>query len=147
MASRFQPPPIVDAARRLCADVEQVVRTFPRYHRYQTGAELRRRADAILILASRTWHRGEGRLECATQLVDAIDAFKERLQVCKLVRAFQRFAQFERLAGAAHDLGMQAGGWKRSIEQHPNAQNARAGRPAQRGEKLSTRDARQRAKS
>jgi len=145
MSSRFQPPPIVDAARRLCADVEQIVRTFSQYHRYRTGDQLRARADEVLTCAMRTWRKKDNRLQRAEDLVDAVDRFNERLQVCKIVHAFKNFGQFERLAKAAHSLGSQAGGWKRSIEQHPNAQNARADGVAQRGERLSTRAAYPRA--
>jgi len=145
MASRFQPPPIVDAARKLCAEVEQIVRTFPRYHRYRTGDLLRDRADDVLTCAMRTWRKKDNRLRRAEELVDAVDRFRERLQVCKFVHAFRDFAQFERLATATNSLGGQAGGWKRSIEQHPNAQNAQADGIAQRGERLSTRAARPRA--
>ena len=45
----------------------------------------------------------------------------------------------------AGDIGKQAGGWKRSLETHPNAQNVQAEASAQRGKKLSTRAARSRA--
>ncbi|MCA0196647.1 MAG: four helix bundle protein [Proteobacteria bacterium] len=145
MASRFQPPPMVDAARRLCAEVEQIVRDFPQYHRYRTGDKLRDLADEVLICAMRTWRKKDNRLRRAEDLVDAVDRFKERLQVCKQAHAFKRFAQFERLSKAAHELGAQAGGWKKSVEQHPNTQNAQADGVAQRGERLSTRAARSRA--
>ena len=146
MASRFQPPPIVDAARHLCADIEQVVRKFPRYHRYQSGADLRRQAEAVMRCATRTWQKqGHQRRFWADKLVDAVDDLKDRLQVCKIVHAFQSFAQFERLMVKAGDIGKQAGGWKRSLETHPNAQNVQAEASAQRGKKLSTRAARSRA--
>jgi len=147
MASRFQPPPIVDAARNLCADIEQVVRKFPRYHRYQSGATLRLQAETVMRCATRTWQKQQERKFWADKLVDAVDDLKDRLQVCKQVHAFQNFKQFERLAIKASEIGKQAGGWKRSLEQqpHPNAQNVQAEAFAQRGKKLSTRAARSRA--
>ncbi|ODT97293.1 MAG: hypothetical protein ABS82_01185 [Rhodanobacter sp. SCN 67-45] len=145
MASRFQPPPIVDAARNLCADIEQVVRKFPRYHRYQSGAALRLQAETVMRCATRTWQKQDQRRFWADKLVDAIDDLKDRLQVCKLVRAYQSFAQFERLMVRAGEIGKQAGGWKRSLDMHPHAQNVQAEASAQRGKKLSTRAARSRA--
>ena len=136
---------MVDAAYRLCADVEQIVRKFPRFHRYQTGALLRQRADDVVEAATQTWFDLEERWEWACRLVKAIDNFKARLQVCKRIRALRDFSQFEKLLVDADNLGSQAGGWKRSIEQHPNTQNAQANGIAQRGERLSTRTARSRA--
>ena len=145
MTSRFQPPPIVDAARNLCADIEQVVRKFPRYHRYQSGAALRLQAEMVMRCATRTWQKHGQRRFWADKLVDAVDDLKDRLQVCKLVRAYHSFAQFERLMLRAGAIGKQAGGWKRSLEVHPHAQNVQAEASAQRGKKLSTRAALSRA--
>ena len=46
MTSRYQPPPIIKAAQRLLVDIEQFVRGFDRYHKYQIGSDLRRTAAA-----------------------------------------------------------------------------------------------------
>ncbi len=146
MASRFQPAPIVDASRKLCGDIELVVRLFHRYHRYASGLELRRQAQVVMEQATRAIKHPEQRKYRVAKLVDAIDDLMDRLQVCKYARAFafkNGFSHFERLVLAIEGLGAQAGGWKRSFEQqHPNVQNAQASSVAQRDLKLSTPAAR-----
>ncbi|TAA42509.1 four helix bundle protein [Pseudoxanthomonas winnipegensis] len=138
MPSRFQLPPIVKTAERLLVDIEQAVRRFPRYHRYQIGADLRRQAMAVYRDADRAWRDRQHQAERVAQLVWDIDELKQHLQVAKLLQAFASFKQFEALARAAHQLGAQAGGWRRH-QSTPQAQNAAGvGAVPQRGQKLST---------
>jgi hypothetical protein len=141
MASRFQPAPIIDASRKLCGDIERVVRLFPRYHRYASGLELRRQAAVVMQHANRAIKNPDQRAQHVAYLVDAVDDLMDRLQVCKFANAFSfknGFSHFERLVIAIEGLGAQAGGWKRSTRQHPIVQNAQAQRVAQRDMKLST---------
>ena len=146
MTSRFQPPPLIKACERLLVDLENAVRQFPRYHRYQVGADLRRQAMAVSINANRAWRDRDHQAALVGQLVWDIDALKQYLQTAKLLHAFNSFRRFEMLARLAHELGAQAGGWNRRVST-PNAQNAQAKGVAQRGEKLSTRTAPARANS
>ena len=141
MASRFQPAPIVDASRKVCGDIEQVVRLFPHYHRYASGARLRAQAETVMVHASRAIKHPDQRPREVALLLDSIDDLMDRLQVCKLAKAFsfkRGFSHFERLVVAIEGLGAQAGGWKRSFRQHPIVQNAQANSVAQRDTKLST---------
>jgi len=140
MTSRFQPPPIIKAAERLLVEIEAAVRSFPRYHRYQVGGDLRRQAMAVYRNAHRAWRDREQQTALAGQLVWDIDELKQHLQLAKLLKAFNSFRRFEMLARMAHELGAQAGGWNRSLNT-PNARNVQANGVAQRGQKLSTRNA------
>jgi len=141
MTSRFQPPPIIKAAERLLVDIEQAVRMFPPYHRYQIGGDLRRKATDVLHTAIRAWNDRAQQQRWVEQVVWAIDDLKQYLQTAKLIHAFKSFRQFEHIARQAAELGAQAGGWRRRLATPP-AQNAE-GRSAvpQRGQKLSTRTA------
>ena len=139
--SRFSPPPIIRASERLLLDVENAVRRFPRYHRYQIGADLRRQAMTVYRRANRAWRDRAKQSAWVDALVWDIDDLKQHLQTGKLLQAFVSFAQFEALARQAEGLGAQAGGWRRQL-MHPSAQSVQAGNGvAQRGEKLSTRSA------
>jgi len=141
MPSRYQLPPIVKATERLLVDIEQAVRGFDRYHRYQIGGDLRGKAMDAYRLASRAGHDYDQRLQCVQQLRWTIDEIKQHLQIAKLVRAFKSFRQFEALIRQAEDIGRQAGGWRKQL-QHPKAQSAQARNGvAQRGQKLSARAA------
>ena len=140
MTSRFQPPPIIKAAERLLVEIEQAVRRFPRYHRYQVGTDLRRKAMEVFTSANRAWRDRAEQARLVGALVWVIDELKHFLQVSKLLHAFSSFRQFEMLMRQAEELGAQAGGWKRRLVS-PTAQNAQADGVAQRGKKLSTRTA------
>jgi hypothetical protein len=138
MPSRFQLPPIVKAAERLLVDIENAVRRFPRYHRYQIGADLRTQAMSVYRVASRAWRDRAHQRRWVEQLVWAVDELKQYMQTAKLLHAFTSFRQFEELARQAHGLGAQAGGWRKSFET-PNAQSAQGSNAVpQRGKKLST---------
>jgi len=141
MTSRYQPPPIIKAAERLLVDIEQAVRAFPRYHRYQIGGDLRHKATDVLHTAIRAWHDKAHQRRWVQQVVWAIDDLKQYLQTAKLIHAFKSFRQFEHLARQAAELGAQAGGWHRTVNT-PHAQSSEGRRAVpQRGQKLSTRTA------
>lgn len=55
MTSRFQPPPIIKAAERMAVEIENAVRRFARYHRYQIGSDLRARSQQVFINANNAW--------------------------------------------------------------------------------------------
>jgi hypothetical protein len=137
MPSRFQLPPIIKAAERLLVDIENAVRRFPRYHRYQVGADLRRRAMDAYRTAWRAWQDRKAQAHWVEQLVWIVDEIKQHLQIGKQLHAFVSFAQFEMLFRQAQGLGKQAGGWRRDLS-HPIVQNADGRRAvSQRDEKLS----------
>ena len=110
MTSRYQPPPIIKAAQRLLVDIEQFVRGFDRYHKYQIGSDLRRAASTVLQLASRAWRDHAHKRRWLGQLVWAVDELKQHMQTAKLIKAFRSFRHFEHLARQAEELGAQVGG-------------------------------------
>ncbi len=134
-------PPIARLAQRLLVDIEQVVATFPRKHRYGLGEELRSNARDAARLCNRAWRDKPRQRHWTEQLVWAVDEVKLSLQLAKELHAFRSFVQFEALIRLAEDLGRQAGGWKRQ-QQHPKGQNAAAAKPSpRRAQTLSTRAA------
>ncbi len=105
------PPAIVKGAEALQVAVDQVVRGFPRAHKYQVGADLRRDARTVMRCALRAWRAAS--LETIGNLSDAIDELKISAQLAKGGQAFKSFAQFEVIARAINDLGRQCGGWQK----------------------------------
>jgi hypothetical protein len=132
-------PPIVKLAERLLVDIEQAVRTWPRYHKYAHGAVLRAKAMDVAETAHRAWRDRPRQAQWTQQLVWKIDELKISLQLGSQIRAFASFAQFEALARVAHQLGRQAGGWRK--QQSSQDQNAAPRSAPQRVKKLSTRNA------
>lgn len=131
-------PPIVKLTERVLADVELAVRSFPRYHKYSVGEDLRRDARAVARSAIRAWRDHEHRGERLEALTAAVDDLKLTLQVAKRVEAFKSFRQFEALARVVSNLGRQCGGWQRK---HLKGQNRTTPPSAGRAQTLSARGA------
>src|SRR6185437_12002602 len=103
-------PPIVKAAERLMGEIEIAVTRFPQAHRYTLGADLRQQVMAVARLAHKAWRDRENQDVRISELAEAIDDLKLRMQLGQQVKAFASFAQFEMLARLAGDLGRQCGG-------------------------------------
>ena len=134
-------PPIVKTAERLLLEVEQAVRAFPRFHKYELGSDLRKLAMKIATLAHRAWRETAMRETLLSHLARAIDGIKLSLQLGSRLRAFSSFGQFEALSRTAVELGRQVGGWQRTRSNHPKGQNAAGSALPQRLQKLSPRAA------
>jgi hypothetical protein len=131
-------PPIVKLTERLLAEVELAVIRFPRFHRYASGADLRRDARAVASIAIRAWRDQHQRADRLVELVHAVDELKLSLQLSKRVEAFRSFAQFEALARLVSDLGRQCGGWQKK---HSKSQNRASDPSSGRATTLSARGA------
>jgi hypothetical protein len=117
-------PPIAKLSERLHLEIEQAVRRFPRYHRYQVGADLRRQVAEVRRLVDRAWRDRSRQLAWTEQLRWAIDELRLSLQLGSQLRAFSSFAVFESLILLTEDLGRQVGGWlKKQQQDHLTGQN------------------------
>jgi hypothetical protein len=72
----FELPPIVKLAQRVRLDIEQAVRGFARYHKYQVGSVLRTQAFEVVSICNRAWRDRGRQLEHTGKLVFAIDDLK-----------------------------------------------------------------------
>jgi hypothetical protein len=129
--------PIAKLAEQVLLEVEQAVRRFPRYHKYQHGAVLRAQAMTVAQLVYRAWRDPHGRGRWLLELAWAIDELKLSLQLGKQIQAFSSFGAFEQIARLAVELGRQCGGWQK---QHAKGLNATPASP-QRAQILSARTA------
>ena len=135
-----QTPAIVQLADRVLVEIEEAVKTFPRYHKYAVGAELRARARAVARAACRAWRDVNERTERLRDLEVSIDDLKLELQTAQRLKAFKSFAQFEVIARNVSSLGRQFGAWQR---QHLKGQSQQPQRLDGRAQILSTRAASQ----
>ena len=97
-------PPIVKTAERMQLEVEEAVRAFPRFHKYASGHDLREAATKVLRLANRAWRDRGNQAHWVGELVWAQDELIFSLQLCKRLRAFRSFPEFEQLIRTAEDL-------------------------------------------
>ena len=130
-------PPIARLAQRVLRDIELAVIRFPRLHKYQVGADLRRQAMQIARCVQRAWRDRSQQLQRVRELVLAVDDLKITMQLGQDVRAFSSIGQFEALFRLVADLGRQSGGWLKALMS--NGQNGSASAPAQSAHTLSSR--------
>lgn len=133
-------PTIVKTSETLLVTFEEAVASFPRYHKYAIGAELREQARAIARAARRAWSDRERRCKRIEELSVAIDELKLSLQIAQRLHALKSFGQFEALARLVNGLGQQCGGWRKK---YLKSQNREAGAPPGRAQILSAHGASQ----
>jgi hypothetical protein len=133
-------PAIVKSAERAMREIELAVARFPRAHKYALGADLRREAMAVARLTHKAWREIGARGPRMTELSDAIDDLKLRVQIAQQVHAFASFGQFELILNVVSEVGRQCGGWRR--RRNAKGQNGQASQaPEQRPSILSSRNA------
>lgn len=104
-------PAIWADAMRLAVEIETAVRSFPRYHKYTLGSDLRRQAAAVCRRVAQAARFPEQRAESLRALVMAVEDLKISIQLAKEVQAFSSFAQFQCVVELAVLVGKQSGGW------------------------------------
>ncbi|MDM8544943.1 four helix bundle protein [Candidatus Venteria ishoeyi] len=115
--------PILRDANRLLVEMEQVVRHFPRYHKYTLGSELRSQVFKINQLIARAWQYKQQTNYYLKRIIRSIDDLKIQLQLAKELQVFRNFAEFQRLAELTISLGKQSGGWLRRLaKRQPEAE-------------------------
>lgn len=107
--------PIQRDMENLLVELEQSVRSFPRYHKYTLGSEIREQAMRCMRLIQRALHDKPRQKEYVHSLVLAIDDLKLQLRLAKELQAFRDFGQFERASQGAVRVGKQAGGWLKRL--------------------------------
>ena len=111
--------PIWRDATALMLDMEQVVRHFPRYHKYTLGSEMRQQVMRVCRLINHAFNhpsqQAEDKRIVIQQLVMAVDDLKLQIQLAKELHIFRNFAEFERLSVLAVQIGKQSGGWLRRV--------------------------------
>ena len=110
---RYRKTPLWRDSNRFLVEVETAVRTFPRYHKYTLGSDLRHQAMNVCRLVARAAQSRAGpeRARLLEQLVWQVEDVKMSLQLGKELKVFASFAQFQRLAEQAVAMGRQSGGW------------------------------------
>ena len=81
--------PLYKKTRELTLFIEQAVRHFSRYHRYQLGADLRQHARELVVLVMRASFSNNKRDEVA-RLRDKSEEMKLLILVGKKIEAYVR---------------------------------------------------------
>jgi hypothetical protein len=105
--------PIYKASYDLCLYLEQIVRGFPRYHKYALGAELRDGARRVLTLIVRANSRDD-KVAVLLELCEEVERLKVLLRLGQDVKAFGSFKSFEHAIAQVVQIAKQNEGWLRS---------------------------------
>lgn len=100
--------PIWREVNKLMVAIEQAVKSFPRYHKYTLGSELRTNAHRLCQVVHRVATRQHNRHKLLQQLVELIDDLKCRIGIAQSLNAFKSFKQFESVTYLVVGLGKQA---------------------------------------
>ena len=119
--------PIYKAAYDLCLWLEQVVRGFPRYHKYASGSDLREGSRRILRLVVRANARSD-KTPVLLELREEIEELKAMLRLCHDSKGFAGIAAFEHGARLVVEIAKQNEGWLKS--QHSQMQGRGQNRSA-----------------
>jgi len=105
--------PIYKRAVELAVFLETIVKHFPRFHRYEIGADMRKmsRDLATLVIAA---NFATDKVTAITALRDKSEEMKLTLVIAKEIKAFKSFNQFQRAALLSADISRQSQGWLNS---------------------------------
>ncbi len=113
MTSLYENLPVYKKALDLTVYIETIVMGFSRYHKYTVGADLRNTSRKILVLIAKA-NVKETRRETLRDALDKIEEFKILIRLCKEIKAFRTFKNYEFTARLAIDVAKQCEGWLRS---------------------------------
>ena len=105
--------PIYKAALDFCVYIEQIVRSFEKYHKYTIGEELRRYSKEILFGIHRA-NKSRDKKEPLEALRDKCEETKMLIALAKELKAFGGFAQFEHSSKLIVGICKQAQSWLNS---------------------------------
>jgi hypothetical protein len=113
MNSLYENLPVYKKALDLTVYFEKIVGNFSRYHKYTVGTELRNLSRRILVLVAKANIR-ENRIKSLSEAMDALEELKINIRICKEIRAFRSFKNYEYVTRLTIDVAKQCGGWLRS---------------------------------
>ncbi|MBV6506264.1 MAG: hypothetical protein ILNGONEN_01837 [Syntrophorhabdaceae bacterium] len=113
--AQYEHLPIYKKAFDLTIYFEKIVRNFSRYHKYQTGAELRRQAREVLRQIVRANNAAE-KTPQLEKLRELLEDLKITLRIAKEEKAFANFDSYHYSVNQVVDLCRQNEGWLKSAK-------------------------------
>jgi len=102
--------PIYKLALDLTVWTEQAVRSFPRYHKYTVGAELREKTREVTVLIARANARRE-RKGTLLEVREKLEELKILIRICKELKVFKSFNSYEYAVRKVVEIAKQNEGW------------------------------------
>ena len=102
--------PIFRKALELCVYMEEIVKSFDRYHRYTVGEDMRQMSKELLFIINRVGLTDD-KVETLTRLRDRCEDMKMMLLISKELKAFRSFKQFEHSSKLSVEVCRQSQAW------------------------------------
>lgn len=113
---RYENLPIFKSCLNLCIYIETIVKGFEKYHKYTIGVDLRVTSKEILFMINRA-NLSKNRSEKLVLLRDKCEDMKILILLCKELKAFRSFKQFEYSTKLCIEVCKQAQNWLNSYQQ------------------------------
>lgn len=112
--SYYERLPIYKTAMQLLVNLDVIVRSISRYHRYSIGAQMRSEAFILIRLVVQA-NRSNDRAQKVLELCEHLQEMRLICNIAKEVQAFQSFDQFMLVMEQVINLTRQAEGWRKSL--------------------------------
>jgi len=109
--------PIYKSALELAVYVEQMVRSFEKYHKYTMGVDLRQKSKDLLFCVNAV-NLSDDKVVVLRKLRNVCEEMKVLLQLSKELKAYTSFKQFEYSSLLAVSVCKQAQAWLLSSQKN-----------------------------
>ncbi len=111
--SQYEHLPIYKKMFDIVVYIEQIVKSFSRYHKYTLGSEMRNLSRKTLIAIIRAnWKKDKK--EILIKVRENLEELKIMARIAKDLKAFGSFKSFEYLVKELVEISKQNEGWLRS---------------------------------
>lgn len=102
--------PVYQKTIEMSVLMENIVKHFSRFHRYELGAEMRKLAREIAVAVVKA-NFATDKIVAITHLRDKSEEMKLTIMIAKEVKAFKSFKQFQQAVVLAVEVSKQSQGW------------------------------------
>lgn len=107
---RYDNLPIYKSALDFCVYCELIVKGFEKYSKYSIGEDLRKYSKKILFLIHKA-NIFDNKKEVLQKLVNRCEETKMLIYLCKELKSFKSFSQFEHISKLCVEICKQAQAW------------------------------------
>lgn len=111
--AQYEHLPLYKKTMELAVYIETMVKGFSRYHKYTIGSDMRNLSRELVSLVIKA-NSQKDKLQTLTLLRDKSEDMKTLIILCKEIRAFRNFKQFQTAAALAVEISRQSEGWLKS---------------------------------